>query len=286
MAAGPVVTALYVPGDRPERFEKAVTAGPDVVILDLEDAVSAGRKEFARSAVAEYLRNPRPSGPAVQVRINGRQTPWWRGDLAALAGSAGLSGVRVPKVEAIEDLDAVAEQVPEAALHPMIESARGVQAMAAIAAARVTVGAAGVASIGLGEADLASDLGLADDAALDPIRSWLVVAARAAGLPPPMMSVWTALDDERGLVGSCRAGRRRGFLGRTAIHPRQLAAIREGFTPTAVEVEDARAVLATLADADRAGSGVAVTPDGRMVDGAMRTGAQRVVALADHLGIA
>lgn len=270
-----VVTALYVPGDRPERFDKAVAAGPDVVILDLEDAVTPARKEFARRAVAEYLASARP-GTVMQVRINGRWTPWWHDDLASLAGLPGLAGLRVPKVESVDDVRAVSDRLPGMELHATIETARGVQALAEIAAGPA-------ASVGLGEADLASDLGIGDGAGLEPIRLALVVASRAAGLPPPMMSVWTALDDEAGLLASCRVGRARGFLGRTAIHPRQLPTIRAAFTPSEEEVGAARTVLAALESAERDGSGVAVTPDGRMVDRAMRPGAERIVLLAQHL---
>lgn len=280
---GVAVTALYVPGDRPDRFDKALEARPDFVIFDWEDAVSPARKGFARQAVVEYLAAQRSAGGPgrvrLQVRVNARHTPWWSDDLAALAGLGGpatVGGVRVPKVESALDLRLVAERVPATDLYAMIETARGVQATAEIAAS-------GVVSVGLGEADLGSDLGISDDAGFDPIRSGLVVAARAAGLVPPMMSVWTALDDEAGLLTSCRAGHARGFLGRAAIHPRQLPAIRSAFTPSAEELDAARMVLAALAGAERDGSEVAVTPDGRMVDRAMRVGAERVVRLAAQL---
>jgi citrate lyase subunit beta/citryl-CoA lyase len=265
-----------VPGDRPDRFDKAVAASPDVVVMDLEDAVAPDRKDYARDAVVDFLAAPRSGSSRLQVRINSRETTWWRADLDAIGAAAGLGGVRIPKVESAADIEAVGQRVAEVGLHALVETARGVEALGQIADAAT-------GSVGLGEADLASDLGIGDDGVLDWIRSRLVVAARAAGLPPPMMSVFTALDDEDGLAKSCRVGRRRGFIGRSAIHPRQLPVIRAAFTPAPAEVDEARAVLAALAEATQRGAGIAVL-GGRMVDAAMRDGAERTLALAALLG--
>jgi citrate lyase subunit beta/citryl-CoA lyase len=160
-------------------------------------------------------------------------------------------------------------------VHCLIETALGVERAYAIATAGPVV-----ASIGLGEADLRGDLAVTDDGGLAYARGRIVVAARAAGLPPPAMSVYPDIEDLDGLAASCRAGRALGFLGRTAIHPRQLPVIVAAFRPTADEVVRARAVLDALADADAAGRGTAVLPDGRFVDRAMAPGARRVLDLA------
>ena len=201
-------------------------------------------------------------------------TAWYDDDLVAIADAGGGAGIRVPKVGSAAALADLATRVVGHLLHPLIETAGGVEELAQIA--RVP----GVASIGLGEADLASELGFDDDEPLGWIRTRLVIAARAAGLPPPMMSAWTDLQDMEGLRGSCAVGRRRGFLGRAAVHPRQLPVIVDAFVPTAAETTRARAVLAGLAAAERNGSGVSVLADGRMVDAAMREAAERTVALA------
>lgn len=290
----PVVTALYVPGDRPDRFDKAVAAGPDAVIIDLEDAVAPGAKADARAAVARYL-SAGGRAPQVQVRVNARETPWWSDDLAALRDLPGLDGLRLPKVGSPRDVAEAAARAPGVAVHALVETAAGVQGLADIAAS-------GVVSLGLGEADLAADLGIDDEQAMDQIRVRLVIAARAAGLPAPMMSVFTAIADDAGLLRSCRRGRRRGFLGRAAIHPRQIPVIRSAFTPTDREVGRAESILAALDDSgapagsygsrDPAGPpgargpvrhGVAVLADGSMVDAAMLRGARRTLALARHL---
>jgi citrate lyase subunit beta/citryl-CoA lyase len=262
-----MLTWLYVPGDRPDRFGKAVGSGADAVILDLEDAVVLERKGYARAAVAEFLahRSPVP----VQVRVQTDE------DLAAIGGLPGLSGVRLPKVEDPEQVRRVASII-DTPLHCLVESAAGVEAAYPIATAHPAV-----ASIGLGEADLRSDLGV-DDAGLAWPRSRIVVAARAAGLPPPAMSVYPDVADLDGLAGSCRAGRALGFRGRAAIHPRQLPVIAAAFRPTDAELARARDLLAAVAEARAHGSGTAVLADGRFADRAMVAAAERTVALADR----
>jgi citrate lyase subunit beta/citryl-CoA lyase len=255
-----LLTWLYVPGDRPDRFAKAVASGADAVILDLEDAVAANRKQYARAAVADFLADPH--GVPVYVRIATAE------DLPATRGADGL---RLPKVESPEQVRAVAA-LTEMELHPLVESAAGVEHAYAIATADPAV-----ASIGLGEADLRSDLGVSDEAALAWPRGRVVVAARAAGLPPPAMSVYPDVSDVDGLDASCRLGRRQGFLGRAAIHPRQLPVIAAGFRPEPEEVAAAMALLAGLAES---GEGPVILPDGRFADRAMVGAARRVVELA------
>jgi citrate lyase subunit beta / citryl-CoA lyase len=272
-----MLTALFVPGDRPDRFGKAVDSGADAVIIDLEDAVAPGHKDAARAAAVEFF-SRYPSTPVpVHVRVNALDTAESVADLAALAGVPGLAGVRLPKVQSPEEVREVATRLPGVAVHCLIETALGLERAYAIA----TAGPA-VAGIGLGEADLRSDLAVTDDSGLAYARGRIVVAARAAGLPPPAMSVYADVHDLDGLAASCRAGRALGFLGRSAIHPRQLPIIVAAFRPTADEVRHARVVLDALVGADAAGSGTAVLPDGRFVDRAMAPGARRVVDLAER----
>ncbi|WP_346533832.1 aldolase/citrate lyase family protein [Micromonospora sp. DPT] len=269
-----LLTWLYVPGDRPDRFAKAVTSGADGVILDLEDAVVAGRKAYARQAVAEFLGDPHPV--PVFVRVNELTGPDVDTDLAAVAGRPGLAGLRLPKVESAQSVIALAGRV-DIPLHPLIESALGLEAAYAIAAAHPAV-----ASIGLGEADLRSDLGVDDEAGLAWARGRVVVAARAAALPPPAMSVYPNVADPDGLATSCALGRRLGFLGRAAIHPRQLPVIAEAFRPSEREVARAAELLAAVAEAQTRDSGTVVLPDGRFADRAMVAAARRIVDLADR----
>jgi citrate lyase subunit beta/citryl-CoA lyase len=263
---------LYVPGDRPDRFAKAVASGADAVILDLEDAVVAGRKAYARDAVAEFLAETHPV--PVQVRVNELTGPDIEADLTAVAGRPGLAGLRLPKVESAATVAALADRV-DAPLHPLVESALGLEAAYSIASAHPAV-----ASIGLGEADLRSDLGVSEDDGLAWARGRVVVAARAAGLVPPAMSVYADVADVAGLADSCALGRRLGFLGRAAIHPRQLPVIVEAFRPAEREVARAAELLAAVAEAQRRDSGTVVLPDGRFADRAMVAAARRTVDLA------
>ncbi|WP_433045756.1 HpcH/HpaI aldolase/citrate lyase family protein [Dactylosporangium sp. CS-033363] len=262
----PDLVALYVPGDRPALFDKALAGPADVVILDLEDAVPAAGKDTARAAVAAWLASLAVADRArISVRVNGGSSA----DLAVLSGLPGLHSVRVPKVESPADV----ERVVAAPVHALLESAAGIEAAFAIARAPQ------VAALALGEADLRSDLGVTSDEGLVWARSRVVVAARAAGLPAPMMSAWTDLADAEGLVASCRAGRAMGFLGRTAVHPKQVEPILTGFAPSPEEVAAAQALLDSLAAAGAGGRAVAVTASGRMVDPAMIRGAERTLAV-------
>lgn len=273
MGERPILVALYVPGDRPDRFDKAAASGADTVILDLEDSVAAGHKDEARRAVVGYLSTP-PLCPVV-VRVNGADTPWHEIDLDALAGCAHLSEIRLPKCESPEQVTEASRRSGRRGVQAVIESAIGVEHLFDIACAEATV------SVSLGEADLRSELSITDPDGLDWVRSRLVVAAAAARLPAPLMSVWTNLKDGDGLAASCRAGKARGFSGRAAIHPAQVPVIRTAFMPTDDEILEARAILSALDRASDESAGVALLPGGRMVDEAMRRGAARTVAVAD-----
>ncbi|AIJ22361.1 HpcH/HpaI aldolase/citrate lyase family protein [Amycolatopsis methanolica] len=271
--SAPVLTLLYVPADRPERVAKALDSAADVVLVDLEDAVAPARKDEARANAVRLLSGP--LARRVQVRINHASTPWHAADLATLAGLPVEVGARIPKVESPAEIHELAAALPGRDLHPLIESALGVERALEIATASPQV-----ASIGLGEADLRSDLGVTDEAGLAWARSRVVVAARAARLVPPVMSAYTNVRDLDGLAASCRAGRALGFRGRTAIHPAQLDTIRAAFLPSEQEVSRAREVLSRLDDATAAGVGAIALTDGTFLDVAMLEQARTVLALA------
>jgi citrate lyase subunit beta/citryl-CoA lyase len=273
----PALTLLYVPADRPDRVAKAFASAADVVLVDLEDAVVPARKDEARANVARLLADvTRP----VQVRVNHESTPWHVEDIAALAGLPLAVGARIPKIESPEQVRALAAALPGRALHPLIESALGVER-----ALQIAMASPQVASIALGEADLRSDLGVADEAGLVWARSRIVVAARAARLPPPAMSVYPNVQDLAGLAASCRTGRALGFRGRTAIHPTQLDTIRAVFLPTDAEIERAREVVARLDHAITEGVGAIALADGTFLDVAMLEQARTVLALAAHTNL-
>jgi citrate lyase subunit beta/citryl-CoA lyase len=263
----PPLTWLYVPGDRPDRVEKAIASAAHAVIVDLEDGVAPAAKDEARANVTELLAAPREK--PVYVRVNSPRTGIGRVDLEAVSPLP-LAGILVPKVDGPADVDAlVGLALP---LHCLIETAAGVEAAFEIARHPA------VAGISLGEADLRSETG-ALEAGLDWPRGRIVNAAVAAGLPRPPQSVYVRLRDPQGLAASCRRGRELGHLGRAAIHPEQLPVIEDAYLPTEEETERARATVERL-DAD----GVGTLAGGEFVDAAMLAAAQQIVAIAERYG--
>lgn len=273
------LTWLYAPADRPDRVAKAFASPADVVVVDLEDAVAPEHKDAARDGLADLLAGllAQMPGRAVQVRVNGLDSPWGRADHAAVAALPSEVGARLPKVVGAAQVRELARAVGDRPLHLLVESARGVEE--AFEAARSH---ARVASLGLGEADLRSDLGVEGDEGLAWSRGRVVSAARAAGLPSPSMSVHPQVHDDEGLALSCAAGRRLGFVGRSAIHPRQLPVIVAAFLPSAAELARAHDVLEAVAGAQAAGQGTVVLPGGQFLDVAMVDQARRVVELGSR----
>ncbi|MDQ1011392.1 citrate lyase subunit beta/citryl-CoA lyase [Streptomyces sp. V4I23] len=257
------LTWLYAPGDRPDVVHKAIASGADVVIVDLEDAVAQGRKDYALAATAELLASHLPL--PVHVRIN---SPL---DVETLAGLPGLTALRVPKVAYATDIQQVAAAAPGVPLYALLESALAVEHAYAIATAHDAV-----RGIALGESDLRADLGVRGDTGLDWPRTRTVVAARAAGLTPPTQSVFPDIVDLDALHASCAHGRSLGFLGRAAIHPRQLPVIERAYRPTPQEIEAAEEIVKAAAS----DAGAMALPDGRFVDAAVVAAAQRTLDLA------
>jgi citrate lyase subunit beta / citryl-CoA lyase len=272
----PIRSYLYVPGSDPRRIEKAVASEADAVVLDLEDAVAPNRKEEARETVAGFLRSGHEK--PIFVRVNAPGSALAEEDIEAVAGP-NLAGLRAPKTESAEAVRRVAKRLEdlrcEAGIQCLIESALGLELVFEIARAHERV-----VGMSLGEADLAADLGVRDDAGLFYARSRLVVATRAAGLPGPVQSVYTNVRDEEGLRRSTEEGKNQGFVGRSAIHPNQLSTINEVFTPTQGEVAEAEDLLARLEESAGTGTGAFALADGRFVDKAVVGSARLTLALA------
>lgn len=269
-------TYLFVPGDRPERFAKALASGADAVILDLEDAVAPPAKEAARAAVAQALQALPPTADSrLVLRINGEESAWFGADLQMLAALPATMrpAVMLPKAEHLQTLKAVQAACAGIAVLALIESARGVAAAEALAAG------AGVARLVFGTLDYALDLDLEvtpsspfGQVGLDAAASRIAVASRAAGLAAPVAGVTTALDDEASLLADWARARAHGFGAKLCIHPRQVAPIHAALAPTAEQVTWAERVLA----AAQAAAGAAVQLDGRMVDTPVIERARRI----------
>jgi citrate lyase subunit beta/citryl-CoA lyase len=278
---------LYVPADREDRLARAAARGADALILDLEDSVPAAGKDQARRLLAGWLAGQREVGCELWVRINPRTAAE---DITATAGPL-VTGVVVPKAEPallaeVSGLLADAERALGAApgrlgVLPIVETARGLQSVADVAASPRVV------RLGLGEADLAADLGVAlgpDRAELLPVRLQVVVAAAAAGIGAPVGPTSTDFRDLDGLRASTRALLALGFRARSAIHPAQLPVINAVFTPSAAEIARAGQLVAAYEAAERAGAGVFTGEDGTMVDVAVIRSAREILARATLAG--
>ncbi len=271
----PIRSYLYVSGSDPRRIEKALSSEADAVVVDLEDAVAQGRKDEARRVAAGVLK--RENAKPVFVRVNAAGSELRGRDIEAIAGP-NLAGVRLPKTESSEDVRSVAERLQElgcgAGIQCLIESALGLEMAFEIARSHPLV-----VGLGPGEADLAADLGVSGDEGMLYARSRTVSAARAAGLAA-IQSVYTDVRDLEGLRRSTAEGKRLGFVGRSAIHPAQVAVINEAFTPTPEEAAAARGLLGEMESAAASGTGAFVLEDGRFVDEAVVRTARQTLALA------
>lgn len=255
---------LFVPGSRPERFDKALAAGADAVIVDLEDAVAPADKLSAREALRAWLR----PGHAVIVRINAADTPWFADDIT-LCALPGVAAVMLPKAEHTETIATLRAAGAKGVL-PLIESAAGFASLATIATAP------GVQRLVFGSIDFQLDLGMRDahEDELLYFRSQIVLASRLAGLAAPIDGVSTAIDDAAALHVDVQRARRLGFGGKLCIHPKQVAGVHRGFAPSADELAWAQRVLAASAVA----GGAAIAVDGKMVDKPVLLRAERILS--------
>ncbi len=271
---------LFVPGDRPERFDKAAASGADALILDLEDAVAPAAKAAARAAVAARLRAARDD-VAVFVRVNPLGTALLDEDLVAL-GELSPDAVVLPKAEGSASVRDFAGRLAAAGIDaPVLPIAT--ETPAAIFQLGSYAGC-GVPLAGLtwGAEDLPAAIGAATSreedgrftAPYEMTRSLALFAAHAAGVPA-IETVYPALRDEAGLAAYAARAARDGFTGMMAIHPAQVATINTAFTPTDAQVAHARAVVAAFEASPGAG---VLQLDGRMIDAPHLVQARRVLA--------
>jgi citrate lyase subunit beta/citryl-CoA lyase len=256
---------LFVPGNRPDRYAKAVAAGADAVIVDLEDAVPPGDKQAARAALAAWLSPEHP----VLVRINGAGSQWFRDDLP-LCKTPGVAGVLLPKAESAEDIRILADHCAAATpILALIETAHGFWNAHALAQAPK------VRRFVFGSIDFQLDLGIeGEEEELLYFRSQLVLISRVAALAPPVDGVTTAIDDADRIRRDTLRAKRLGFGAKLCIHPRQVSVVNECFEPTAEEETWARRIV----EAAQAVHGAAVSVDGKMVDRPVIARAEAILA--------
>lgn len=260
-------SVLFVPGHRPDWAPKALRAGPDAIVLDLEDSVPDGEKERARSRVARTIGELRALSPAtgIFVRVNGLATRLTGADLEATV-VPGLTGVFAPKISAATDvlrLDALIDHFElrngVAGLRYMIpvETVPAIHDCREIAAASPRVAA--MVGPTAEHADIAREVGFEwTPGGLETLylRSRVLLACREADVHP-LTALWERIDDLDGLRAFARAGRGLGFRGMIAIHPSHVPVINEVFAPSAAETEFYRDLVAAYESAARNGSGAA-----------------------------
>lgn len=273
---------LFVPADRPERFEKALASvdgstvrGDGVVIIDLEDAVPAHRKDAGLKAAAAWLSS---TSARVVVRVNALGSAQAAADLAICRAPA-VSAVMIPKAQDPKALQAAHQACAGKPLLALIESAAGFEAASVLA----QLGC--VQRLVFGSIDFQLDLGLPvvddpQDADAEEgflyVRSRLVLVSRLAGLPPPVDGVSVHLHDTASLVRATARARRLGFGAKLCIHPRQVAIVRQGFLPSPSEIDWARRVLHAAAGS----TGATTAVDGQMIDRPVILRAQALLARA------
>jgi citrate lyase subunit beta / citryl-CoA lyase len=261
---------LFVPGNRPERFLKAIASGADVVVLDLEDSVPLQAKDDARDAVRQALATL-PSTSCLMVRINSPETAVGVEDLRALSACSQLAGLMVPKCESAHTLRTVESLVPNKAILPIIESAAGYLALLQIALAP------NVCRLVVGHIDFLADTGMVcspDQRELDTLRFQVAMCTRMGQLASAVDGVTVAVDDAAALRVDTERSVRFGMGGKLCIHPRQVQGVHDAFRPSIDEVTWAQNVLKAMQES----GGSAVQFEGKMIDAPVLLQAQRILA--------
>jgi citrate lyase subunit beta/citryl-CoA lyase len=285
----PLRTALFAPGNRPDRAEKALGLDADAVIIDLEDAVPIAEKESSRPLVKQVLE--KHPGKRMYVRINALSTPYAQDDLKGVLCN-NLKGIMLPKVESPDDIfeiDKLLTELEAAAglerevleVMPICETAKGLEEAYRIASARPQHHR--ILTFAFGAADYTLDLGISltrEGKELEYPRSRLPVACRAARILPPLDTPWMVdLKDMDGLIADIRKAKAFGFMGKIVIHPNQIQPCHDIFTPTEEEIGYAKKVIEAFEEAERAGK-AAIQIEGKFIDYPVVEKSRRILDLA------
>ncbi|MDP1631116.1 MAG: CoA ester lyase [Caulobacter sp.] len=284
MTARPRRSALYMPASNAKAIEKAKTLACDVVILDLEDAVAPEAKETAREQAVQAVRDGGFGNREIVIRVNGSDTPWGADDLKA-AAAARPDAILVPKVNDANDVaDYSAPLTGDTALWAMIETSRSLFALDAIAAARATTR---LSAFVMGTNDLAKEMRFRLTPGREPFFAALSMAVTAARMHDLTIldGVHNDIEDLDSLEAVCRQGVDFGFDGKTLIHPKQIDVCNTVFSPTAAEVDWARAVIAAFALPENQGKG-AIRVEGKMAELLHLAQARSLVAVAQAIAAA
>jgi citrate lyase subunit beta / citryl-CoA lyase len=282
---------LFVPGSRPELFAKALASAADAISIDIEDAVEESQKSRARDTVAAFLakRNWEDDGKLLIVRVNALSTRHFADDVAALVGP-GIDLINLPMAESSDDVRAAVAQIERVEterrlpqpikLMVNIETPRALRRAAEIASASPRV-----VGLQLGLADMFEPLGIdrSNATAVQHVQLQMRLAAGEAGVWA-CDSAYANVRDVEGFSREADVARRLGYMGKSCIHPSQIAAANLAFQPSPAEIAHARRVIAAEREATANGVG-AYLVDGRMVDAPFARRAHAVLELAERLGL-
>ena len=263
---------LFVPGNKESMLRKALNFRPDALVPDMEDSVPDGEKTNARNTIASFLPTLAASGIPVIPRVNAFGTGLTVDDLAAVVGPH-IYGISIGKIHVPDDIGQLAGLLHEledtsglesghTKVFPWLESARAMVHCYEICTASPRIG-----GVAFGGEDFTHDMGierLEDESEVAFARNHLCIAARAAEVPA-LDTPFFRFRDEDALRANCAASKQLGFKGKFAIHPAQIEAINESFSPSAREIEYARRIVAAFEEAERIGRG-STSLEGRVID--------------------
>lgn len=246
---------LFVPGNRPERFAKALASGTNLVCIDLEDSVPHDDKQQACDIALQAIAAHKEGRLA--LRMNGMRTAAGLSDLLAVAHSAKPAFLFVPMVECATEIEIIREVIgDETGIIPLVESVRGLRAADSIAQSP------GVAALMFGGGDFAGELGV--ELAWEPLlhaRSEIVMASASANIRAIDVP-YIDIENDAGLAEECVRAKMLGFHAKAAIHPRQIETIYSTMRPSAAELAEARDAIAAF----DAGGGAAIRFRGKMLE--------------------
>ena len=273
-------SVLYMPGSNQRAMEKARELPADVLILDLEDAVTPDAKVSARQEAVAAVERGGYGLREVVIRINGLDTQWHADDLTAAAAS-NAHAVLLPKVEGGRQVQTVAAALPERMdLWCMMETP-----LAILHAEEIAASSSKTKCLVMGTSDLATDLNALHTSHREPLAASLslcLLAARSYGLAA-LDGVYLDLKDDAGFEAACIQGRHFGFDGKTLIHPRQVATANQIFAPSDDEITEANIIVSAFEQARSEGKGVVVV-NGKLVENLHVAAARRLLALSDTIG--
>ncbi len=276
---------LFAPGNHVRRVEKALTLPADAVILDLEDAVAISEKAGTRPIVTQALTKPRTG--KLYVRVNALTTEWCYADLVAVI-QPGLDGIILPKVEHARELQSADWlitnlererniQIGAIDIIPIIETALGMSNLAGICRSGTRT-----RCLAFGAGDFTLDMGMVwtrNESELLPHRAACVMESRAAGLEPPIDTVWADLRDSEGFIASARHAATLGFQGKMCIHPDQISVTNAAFSPDEATIAQAKRIVAAFDKAESEGI-ASIQLDGQFIDYPIVQRARRVLGAA------